>query len=242
MAKTTSTYCFAAVLKSLGHRVLVIDMDPQMNVTLISKVPEDDLPRIYQVMVGEAEFPEAIRELEQFDIVPGSILMSSADKTFPEKNRNRLLKLALEKISDRYDYVVIDTPPSMGLLTVNAFAATNDLIIPAKAEILALSGIKQIYDLIREIKKKTNPDICIRGILFTQFTSRTNISSTMMEMATSMSEIIHAPIFETKIRSTVKVQEAQAYRESLFDMFPSSTAAEDYKAFVKEYLEVISNG
>ena len=241
VAKTTTANALAAGLKRRGYRVLAIDLDPQANLSTIADAANEDLPSIYEVMDRKRQLAEAIQHKDIYDIVQSNIMLSSADVQFLMPAREYLLKRALATVADNYVFTVIDTPPSLGIMTINALSATNDLIIPTKAEMLSLIGIRQLNDMIIEIKDQINPGMNISGILFTQYNPRTAIASQMKELADSISNIIGAPIFHTTIRNTVKVQEAQAYQTELIDYSPSSTAAQDYENFVSEYLEGLNN-
>lgn len=242
VAKTTTANALAAGLKRRNYRVLAIDLDPQANLSTIADAVNDDLPSIYEVMDRKKQLAVCIQKKNIYDIVQSNIMLSSADVQFLMPAREYLLKRALSTVADDYDFVVIDTPPSLGIMTINALSATNDLIIPTKAEMLSLIGIRQLNDMIVEIKDQINPGMHISGILFTQYNYRTAIATQMKELADSISEIIGAPIFRTTIRNTVKVQEAQAYQTDLTDYSPSATASQDYENFVEEYLEGIKNG
>ena len=135
-----------------------------------------------------------------------------------------------------YDFIVIDTPPSLGVLTVNAFTCATDILIPTTAGIFATAGISQLNETVTSVQKYCNPAVKVRGILFTRFNPRANISRQMKELAEQLGEYI-SPIYKTYIRSAVGVEEAQANSQDIFDYADKSTVAEDYKSFIDEFLK-----
>ena len=156
---------------------------------------------------------------------------------FPGLTRDR--KYGHANISG-YDFIVIDTPPSLGVLTVNAFTCATDILIPTTAGIFATAGISQLNETVASVQRYCNPGVKIRGILFTRFNPRANISRQMKELAEQLSEYISAPIYETYIRSAVVVEEAQANRQDIFDYADKSTVSEDYRAFIEEFLKGVN--
>ena len=140
-------------------------------------------------------------------------------------------------MAGEYDFVVIDTPPSLGVLTVNAFTCATDILIPTTAGIFATAGISQLSETVSSVQKYCNPAVKIRGILFTRFNPRANISRQIKELTEQLSEYISAPIYQTYIRAGVVVEEAQANKADIFDYAGKSTVAEDYRAFIEEFLE-----
>lgn len=243
VAKTTTTYCLGASLSRRGNKVLLIDLDPQAALSLLCKLSKTVSPSIFDVMDPESDItvPDAVVHHDLFDIVPASLQLSRSERQFTEIGREKLLKRALQKIDGTYDFVIIDTPPSLGILTINALTACNDLIIPSTAEILPLTSITTLNDLVVQIREETNPQIHVMGILLTMFNPRTKVSSVMLQLVDQMSETIEAPRFQTTIRNTVKIGESQAYRTDPHDYAKSATATRDYEAFCDEYLRRIQN-
>ena len=142
-------------------------------------------------------------------------------------------------VAGEYDFIVIDTPPSLGVLTVNAFTCATDILIPTTAGIFATAGISQLNETVTSVQKYCNPGVKIRGILFTRFNPRANISRQIKELAEQLSEYISAPIYKTYIRSAVAV-EAQANQADIFDYAGKSTVADDYRAFIDEFLKGVN--
>ena len=172
-----------------------------------------------------------------YDVVPANIMLAGAEQELSQTGKEHRLKEAVAPIAADYDFIVIDTPPSLGVLTVNAFTCATDILIPTTAGIFATAGISQLNETVTSVQKYCNPNVKIRGILFTKFNPRANISRQMKELAEQLSEYIAAPIYETYIRSAVVVEEAQANRQDIFDYANRSTVSEDYKAFIEEFLK-----
>ncbi len=169
--------------------------------------------------------------------MPANIMLAGAEQELSQTGKEHRLKEAVAPVAADYDFVVIDTPPSLGVLTVNAFTCATDILIPTTAGIFATAGISQLNETVTSVQKYCNPNVKIRGILFTKFNPRANISRQMKELAEQLSEYIAAPIYETYIRSAVVVEEAQANRQDIFDYANRSTVSEDYKAFIEEFLK-----
>ena len=170
-----------------------------------------------------------------YDILP-NIMLVGAEQELSQTGKEHRLKEAIAPVAEKYDYIIIDTPPSLGVLTVNAFTVAGDILIPTTAGIFATTGINQLNETVRNVK--------ITGILFTRFNPRANISKQIKELTEQLSEYISAPIYKTYIRSAVAVEEAQANRTDIFEYAEKSNVSEDYKAFIEEFLkgEVESNG
>ncbi|EOH86266.1 ParA family protein [Enterococcus pallens] len=241
-SKTTTTVNFAAVLSFvLGKKILLIDSDPQGNLTdhLGFDIDDTDQPTIYEVLKGEVDVKDAILDYKGIDVLPADIALSSAEREFTQVGSEHRLKKALQPVMDDYDFILIDTPPSLGILTVNAFTVSDEIIVPVEAAYFSLKGLVKLNETIETVKEFTNNHLIVRGVLFTKFNEKYNISKEMVSSAEQISQVINAPIFDTRIRRTVKVDESQAAGVDLLSYHDASTAEEDYKAFAKEYLEKI---
>ena len=172
-----------------------------------------------------------------YDIIPSNIMLAGAEQELSQTGKEHRLKEAIASVADNYDYMVVDTPPSLGVLTVNAFTAATDILIPTTAGIFATTGINQLNETVKSVQKYCNPNVKITGILFTRFNPRANISKQIKELTEQLSKYISAPIYKTYIRSAVAVEEAQANRTDIFDYAEKSTVSEDYKAFIEEFLK-----
>ena len=191
-------------------------------------------------MKRAASIQDAIQHTKGgYDVVPANIMLAGAEQEFSQTGKEHRLKEAVTPVASDYDFIVIDTPPSLGVLTVNAFTCATDILIPTTAGIFATAGISQLNETVTSVQKYCNPAVKVRGILLTRFNPRANISRQMKELAEQLGEYISAPIYKTYIRSAVVV-EAQANSQDIFDYANKSTVAEDYKAFIDEFLKGVN--
>jgi chromosome partitioning protein len=235
VAKTTTTQALASILKNRGYKVLAIDIDAQGNLSDSVNAITENTNTIYEVLKQEVSTKEAIQSFYAFDIIPSDIVLASADQTLAQTGKEYRLKEAVEQISEQYDFVLIDTPPSLGLLTVNAFTAANEVIIPTTAGKFAVKGIKELFNTVQSVKKYYNNDLKIKGILFTKFDPRTNNSKDIKILVEKIGEALNIPLFKSYIRNRVAVDEAQARSESLLNFNGCEDIIEDYENFINEY-------
>lgn len=191
--------------------------------------------------MGVLQKPETIKEeiknTSQGDIIASSPVLSGADTLLTETGKEYRLKEAIELIKDLYDYVIIDTPPALGILTINALTACNGIIIPAGADIYSLQGISQLTGTIETVKKYCNNSLEILGILLTRYNSRAIISREVADMLEKTAKRLNTKLYNTKIRECTAIKEAQAMRESIFTYAPKSNATADYKALIDEIMK-----
>lgn len=238
VGKTTTAQALAAGLSEKGFKVLGIDLDPQGNFSTACGAENYNVQTVYEVMKGNSGIRDAIQHMKGgYDIVPANIMLAGAEQELSQTGKEHRLKEAVAPVTGEYDFIVIDTPPSLGVLTANAFTCATDILIPTTAGIFATAGISQLNETVTSVQKYCNPEVKIRGILFTKFNPRANISRQIKELAQQLSEYISAPIYKTYIRSAVAVEEAQANRTDIFDYAEKSTVAEDYKNFIDEFLK-----
>jgi len=190
-----------------------------------------------EVMTGKATAGQSIQHLGQSDIIAGSPALAGADTVIAETGKEYKLKEAIEPLIGLYDYVIIDTPPAMGILTVNALTAATGCIIPAQADIYSLQGINQLYGTIQTVKKYCNPALKINGILLTRYNGRAIIGREIAEMIEQTAGQLETKLYKTKIRECTAIKESQAVKESIFAYAPKSNAALDYSALVNEILK-----
>lgn len=236
VTKTTTAAAFAAELHRRSSRVLVVDADPQANLSDSVGADTQESNSLYDLLRRDVTAKECIQELPVFDLIAANILLAGAEQELTQTGKEYRLREQLEPVVSQYDYIVIDTPPSLGILTINAFTAANDVIVPTTPGIFSASGIQQLYTTILNTQKYCNPNIHIRGVLLTKYSPQININKDMRALTTMLSEHIGAPLYETYIRSSVAVEEAQARKTDLFTHRENSTVAQDYRAFVDEYL------
>ena len=238
VGKTTTAQALAAGLAERKYRVLGIDLDPQGNFSTACGAENYNVLTVYEVMKRGADIREAIQHMKGgYDVVPANIMLAGAEQELSQTGKEHRLKEAVSVVAGEYDFIVIDTPPSLGVLTVNAFTCATDILIPTTAGIFATAGISQLNETVSSVQKYCNPGVKIRGILFTRFNPRANISRQIKELTEQLSEYISAPIYQTYIRAGVVVEEAQANKADIFNYAGKSTVAEDYRAFIEEFLK-----
>lgn len=241
VGKTTTAHALATGLTKKGKKVLVIDIDPQGNISYTMGA-DDQLPCIYHVLRGEIPASQAIQHTQQGDIIACNLLLAGADMEFTQTGREFLLRDSIADLVDLYDYIIIDTPPTIGILTINALTASNDIVIPMGADIYSLQGLSQLYATIGKVKKYCNRDLTIAGLLMTRFNGRTILAQDLRENIKNKAALVGSTLFETYIREGIAVKEAQTQQSSLFDSAPKSNPAQDYLAFVNEYMGVSNHG
>ncbi|HKI47086.1 MAG TPA: AAA family ATPase [Balneolales bacterium] len=236
VGKTTSVVNVGAALSLQGYKVLMIDMDPQANLTYsLRMAPTRVYPTIYQVMKGQASIQEAIIKHENIDIIPSSIELSGAEmELVNEPGREMLLRRAINGISG-YDYVLIDCPPNLGLLTLNAFTAVKEVFIVLQSEYLALHGLSKLLDVVKVVKERLNNEIEVTGVICTLFDKRKNLNK---EVVGHIKEHFGSKVFKTIIRDNVALAEAPSFHKTIFEYDEDSYGAEDYMSLSKE----ITNG
>lgn len=236
VGKTTTTCALAAGLKKRGYRVLAIDLDPQGNLGFSVGADTENSASIYSVLKGEVRTQYAIQKTDSMDLIISSILLSGIDLEFTDTGREYLLKEAIRPILPFYDYILFDTPPALGILTINAFTASDTIVVPMLSDIFSLQGIAQLYETVERVKKYCNPNLLIAGILLTRFNPRTRLSREIRGTAELIADDFHIRVFDSFIRSCVSVSEAQSLQKNIFDYDSRSHIAQDYGRFVDEFL------
>jgi chromosome partitioning protein len=235
VAKTTTTLNLAVAFQEQGFRVLVIDLDPQGNLTMSQGMNPDAIERsMFDVLVHRLPISEIIHRAE-VDVAVSSIDLAGAELALSSMiGRERALEKSLLEVRDRYDFIMIDTPPSLGLLTINAFVAATGVIVPVQCEYLSLRGLVQLENTLAMVRENLNPDVKIEGILPTMFDRRTLHSREAVEI---LEENFGDLVFKTRIRKTVRYAEAPVKGSSVLKYDPSGTAAEAYRELAKEVLD-----
>lgn len=239
MGKTTSVINLAAYLAQSGRKVLVVDMDPQSNATSGLGVNKNGVASsTYHLLLGEETFHHVAQHLEEADlmILPANPALSGAEvELVNEIAREYRLKTALETVYDRYDYILIDCPPSLSMLTVNALAAARDgVLIPVQCEYLALEGLSQLVQTIEMVKRYLNPDLQIRGLILTMYDSRTNLSRQVVE---EVRKYFPGRVFRTIIPRNIRLSEAPSYGQPINLYAPTSSGAVAYQVLAAELLK-----
>ncbi|MCM1525075.1 MAG: ParA family protein [Ruminococcus sp.] len=240
VGKTTTCAALTGIFRQRGRRVLAVDLDPQGNLSF-SLGAEDTGFTVHDVMTGRCGISQAIKRTRICDVITSNILLSGTELELKQKDREFVLKRALSSVSGEYDAVIIDTPPALSVLTINAYTAARDLIIPMTPEVLSLQGIAQVKDTILAVKKYYNKSLDIRGILLTKYSSKYLLSEEVAEMAEIIAEQLGTGILETKISNCIAAAEAPAHQETLTEYSPKCRAAREYTKLAKElYPELMS--
>lgn len=234
--KTTTAATLAAGLSLRGYKVLLVDLDPQGNLSYTAGA-ETNRATVLGVLTGEVKARDAIQYTNGGDIIPSSKALSGADAFITDTGKEYRLKEALESLQGLYDYCIIDTPPTLGILTVNALTACNSVIIPAQADIYSLQGIEQIAETMKPVKKYCNPSLSVMGIVLTRYSSRSVLSREVAELAGQLAAKLGTKLFKATIRESVTVKEAQLSRKTLYSYAPKAKVTEDYTALVAEFLK-----
>ena len=235
VAKTTTTVNLAAGLALRGHPVLIIDLDPQANASTGLGVDRENVDKsTYDLLSKESSLRETIRhtDIRGLDLVPSSLDLAGAEvELVGAMARERKLAEALEDVADDYELILLDCPPSLGLLTVNALAAAHDLIVPVQCEYYALEGLGQLIGTAERVRRSLNPDLRIAGFLLTMFDARTKLAGQVAdEVRTHFGELV----FETVIPRSVRLSEAPSFGEPVLTLDPSSRGSVSYRLLAAE--------
>jgi chromosome partitioning protein len=235
VAKTTTTLNLGVALGELGHRVLLIDLDPQGNLTMSQGMNPDAIERsMFDVLVHRVPISDVIHSVE-VDIAVSSIDLAGAELALSAMiGRERALEKALVEVRERYDYILLDTPPSLGLLTINAFVAADGVIVPVQCEYLSLRGLVQLENTLAMVRENLNPNVRVQGIVPTMFDGRTLHAREAIEI---LEEHFGDLVFETRIRKTVRYAEAPVKGSSVLRYDPTGPAAQAYRDLAKEVLD-----
>ena len=238
MGKTTTAINLSASLAVAEIKTLLVDIDPQANCTSGMGINKNELERdIYDVVIGEYSLDQVIlpSELEYLDLVPSSMDLFGAEvELVSMANREERLRRAFSKVNGNYEYVIIDCPPSLGLLTLNALTAANSVLIPIQCEYFALEGLSQLINTIRLVSRRLNPGLTIEGILMTMFDRRLNLSHQVIEEARSF---FADKVYQTVIPRNVRLSEAPSFGKPivLYDIL--STGARSYMQLAQELVD-----
>ena len=239
VGKTTTSSTLGAYLVKKKKRVLIIDSDPQGNLTQSMGINPDDVKTLDLVFDGKCDLSDIIVKKTIGDLCPCSLSLSDADRRYTQYKAYNMLSSALKKVSDQYDYCVIDSPPSLGILSLNDLIASDYVVVPVNAASFSIQGIKALTEIINEIKDE-NPNIKISGLLITRYNKRTKLSKDVLEVLDDIAKKIDTKVFEAKIRQGVAIEVSQADEKDLFSSAPKSSVAGDYEKFCKELIKDIN--
>ena len=233
VGKTTTAVNLTAALRERGARVRLCDFDPQANATSGMGVDKNTAsPNIYDVVVSGAEPARAVVSTKYGDVLPSNKALAGAGiEMIAIPDRERLLKKALDSLADRYDYILIDCPPSLELLTVNALCAARSLLVPVQCEYYALEGLSDLLATVRLVKRGLNPGLALEGVLLTMFDSRTNLS---LQVAQEVKRHFPGQVYATVIPRNVRLSEAPSHGRPVLDYDPWSRGTEAYRALAEE--------
>lgn len=239
VGKSSTAATLAAGLAGKGYRVLLVDSDPQTNLTMCF-LPEqpDDAPSLYHVY-GEGKKVDEVKRVikDNLDLVIGDFALCNADMQFVRAGRLRMLGKALKAVEEEYDFAIIDTPPNMGILSLNAFMASDYIVVPMAADSFSLKGVRLLKQVLDDVQEETDGRLTVAGLLVTRYSSRTNVSRLLENSVNAAAGLLNTKVFESRIRQAVVVQESQIAREDLFSYAPKAPVTEDYRMFTEEFLE-----
>lgn len=237
VGKTTTSINLSACIAAKGKKVLVIDIDPQGNTTSGYGIEKNEIENtIYELMLGDCSIEDCILKevIPNVSILPSNVNLAAAEiELIGIEKKEYILKNEVDWVKDRYDYIIIDCPPSLSLLTVNAMTAANSVLVPIQCEYYALEGLSQLIHTVNLIKERLNPDLDMEGVVFTMYDSRTNLSAQVVD---NVKEHLSQKIYKTIIPRNIRLAEAPSYGKpiSLYD--PKSAGAESYMALADEVI------
>ena len=239
VGKTTTTVNLSTILAKKGKKVLLIDTDPQGNATSGLGVSKDVELSVYDILIGDTEFDETLQEtaIKNLKVCPSNISLAGAEvQLVSMMSREQRLKTKLDKIKDQYDYILIDCPPSLGLVTLNAFTASDSVLIPVQCEYFALEGLGQLLNTVNLVKKHLNKNLEIEGALLTMYDARTNLSNQVVK---EVKKYFEDKVYKTVIPRNVRLSEAPSYGMPITVYDPRSKGAKAYEKFAKEFENIL---
>ena len=234
VGKTTTASALMDGLCQRGARVLGVDLDPQGSLGFCLGLDIENCATIYDVLKGTRDVREVIISSDCGDVLPSNILLSGAELEFNRPGREFLLKTCLSEVADDYDYVIIDTPPALNVLTVNAYVACDGLIVPMAPEILSLLGVSQIRETIDTVRRCYNSRLRVLGIVLNKYNQRFTLNREVLDMAEQIAKQLDTKVFQSRIRSGVAVAESPAHGESVLSYAPDSKVARDFRLLLNE--------
>lgn len=237
VGKTTTSINLAASLAEKGKKVLVIDMDPQGNTTSGFGVDKNNLDNtIYELILNECSVQECILKevIENVSIIPSNVNLAAAEiELIGVDKKEFILKKEIDWVKDKYDFILIDCPPSLSMLTVNAMTTANTVLVPIQCEYYALEGLSQLIHTVNLVKERLNPELAMEGVVFTMYDSRTNLSAQVVE---NVREHFHQKVFDTLIPRNIRLAEAPSFGMPICMYDPKSAGAESYRNLAQEVI------
>lgn len=241
VGKTTTAAVMSVGLATRGYKVLMIDSDPQTNLTMcFIPEPPDATPSLYHVYAEGKTLDEVKTTLKQnLDLVIGDFELCNADMQFLKAGRLKMLRKAFRDLKTNYDFVVIDTPPNLGILSLNAFLVSDYILVPMAADSFSLKGVRLLKQTLDEVEEETEKELSVVGLLLTKYTNRTNVSRLLEKSVNSAANLLNTKVFESRIRQATIVQESQIAKIDLLTYAPKAPVTTDYQAFIDELLNRI---
>ena len=237
VGKTTTAINLSACLAEKGQKVLAIDIDPQRNMTSGLGLDKDSIEKnIYDLMIGESDVKEVLQKdaLDNLDVIPTSIDLSAAEiELIGVEDKEYIIKNAIEEIKDNYDYVIIDCPPSLNMLTINAMTTADSVLVPIQCEYYALEGLSQLIHTVELVKERLNPVLEIEGVVFTMYDARTNLSLQVVE---NVKDNLQQNIYKTIIPRNIRLAEAPSYGMPINLYDSKSAGADSYMRLADEVM------
>ena len=238
IAKTSTASALGSGLSRAGKKVILIDLDAQCNLSYIYKAVNKPITAL-EVLTHTATAQEALLPIDGHSyIIPASQTLAGADFMLTETGKEYRLREALQPLQEEADFCIIDTPPSLGIVTINALTASDSVIIPTSADVLPLQGIGALSQTIEAVKKYCNPNLSIEGILLTRYSNRTRLSRDIVQMVDDIAHNMSTKIFHTPIRECIAIREAQAMQQTIYEYAPESNAVKDYEQLTMQILNL----
>ena len=237
VGKTTTAINLSASLASLGKKVLALDLDPQGNMTSGLGVDKDQVENsVYDLIIGQTGIEECICKevIENLDVLPSNINLSAAEiELIGVENKEYIIRNEMEKVKERYDFVIIDCPPALSMLTINAMTTADSVLVPIQCEYYALEGLSQLIHTINLVQERLNPALVLEGVVFTMYDARTNLSLQVVE---NVKDNLDQTIYKTIIPRNIRLAEAPSYGMPINLYDPKSTGAESYLLLAEEVI------
>lgn len=233
VAKTTTTFSLGVALSELDKKVLLVDLDPQGSLSFSTGLDPEMLElTLHDVMVARVELQKVIKKVRHLDIVPASIDLAGAEvNLLTRTGREHVLKRALSEVQGLYDFILIDCPPSLGLLTINGLTAADEILIPVACEALSHRGVGQLLETVEDVRTYANPSLKVRGLIITLYDDRTRHAKEVLE---DLPKSYKVPVINPPIKKSIRFAEAPSLGESILDYAPDSSGAQAYREIARQ--------